>query len=73
MTGMAMTECEAILSELRANAMPMYFLLSIAAGALVWQWLDDAKRDRICKDCGPCQTKIHGSPKLPPPSSGVAK
>lgn len=70
---MTVTECEAILAEIHSAAGPTYFLIVIAAGALVWQWLDDIKRDRACKECGPCQTKINGSPRLPPSSSGVKR
>jgi len=67
----AIPNCEAILLDLRAAAMPLYLLLAIAAGALVWQWIDDARRDRICDSCSDCQRKINGMPNLPPPSAGV--
>jgi len=67
----AIPNCEAILLDLRSAAMPLYFLLTIAAGALVWQWIDDWRRDRICNACSDCQRKINGAPNLPPPGSGV--
>ena len=66
-----MTECEVILRDLQGAAMPLYLLLTVAAGALIWQWIDDAKRDRICDSCSSCRKKIHGTPPLPPPSAGV--
>ena len=65
-----MTECEAILTDLRAAAMPLYFLLTVAAGALVWQWIDDTRRDRICATCSNCKRKLAGTSHLPPPGPG---
>lgn len=69
-----MSECQAALAtlrELQANAPALMIFLSIAVIALLWQWHDDHRRDRICARCGNCQTQIHGTPDVPPPSSGV--
>ena len=66
-----MTECEVILRDLQGAAAPLYLLLTLAAAMLLWQWHEDSKRDRICAGCADCQTKIHGTPPLPPPKAGV--
>ena len=66
----AIPNCEAILLDLRAAAFPLYLLLTIAAAALIWQWIDDWKRDRICASCSSCRNKLAGTSKLPPPGPG---
>ena len=66
----AVSNCEAILSDLQGAAFPLYILLTVAAAALIWQWLDDVKRDRICAACSHCRTKLTGTSKLPPPGPG---
>ena len=65
-----MTDCEAILLDLRAAAFPLYILLIVGGAALIWQWLDDVKRDRICAACSHCRSKLTGTSKLPPPGPG---
>lgn len=67
-------ECRAaldVIAEIQANSPALALLFGIAVAALLWQWYEDHRRDRICAGCGNCQTKIHGTPDVPPPSSGV--
>lgn len=66
----AIPNCEAILLDLRAAAFPLYLLIAVAAAALIWQWIEDSRRDRICNACSSCRTKLTGTNNLPRPGPG---
>lgn len=65
--------CEEVLREIQGSAPALYFLLATAFAALAWQWIEDAKRDRVCKRCRHCQAELLGTPPPPPPKSGVGQ
>lgn len=67
-------ECKAVIDAiavLHENGPMLALLFGIAVAVLIWDTYDGWRRERICKDCGHCQTRINGTPDLPPPGSGV--
>lgn len=43
----------------------MFLMQAIAVVMLLWEWYENERRDRVCRDCGQCQSKINPINTLP--------
>ncbi len=41
----------------------MMLLMAIAVAMLLWEWYENEKRERVCRNCNDCQRKIAGPPR----------
>ncbi len=43
----------------------MFLMQTIAVAMLLWEWYENEKRDRVCRHCGHCQSRINPIKTLP--------